>query len=101
MPLNRRKPNPDSLLYSALSSLYSPDELFSFLTELCSPAELISLEQRFEVAALLLQDASYVDIMAQAGVSSATISRVKRAMVDQEGVVAKVIREAKLATPKA
>ena len=42
--------------------------------------ELSAMEQRFEVARLLYQGRVYTEILGQTGASSATISRVNRAL---------------------
>ena len=47
-----------------------------------TPTELRALEQRFDVAIYLQQGLVYLDILEKTGASSATISRVRRAMLD-------------------
>ena len=59
--------------------------LSNFFDDLCTGKELEALEQRFEVARMLSQDKVYLDIMKSTGASSATISRVKRMLLDGTG----------------
>ena len=56
--------------------------------------ELRSLEQRFDVAVYLQQGLVYLDILDKTGASSATISRVRRSMLDNGagGVMREVIQ---------
>ena len=62
--------------------------------DLCTPTELRSLEQRFDVAVYLQQGLVYLDILDKTGASSATISRVRRSMLDNGagGVMQEVIQ---------
>ena len=48
--------------------------------DLCTVAELRAMAQRLEVAQLLDQGLIYNDILQRTGASSATISRVNRAL---------------------
>ena len=67
-------------LYKALLSLKTEDEFYRFFQDLCTITELRSMEQRFEVACLLNEGMIYNDILERTGASSATISRVNRAL---------------------
>ena len=68
-------------LVKALLSLQSEEECRAFLSDLCTIRELSDLSQRFEVAKLLKEGKNYQDISKQTGASTATISRVNRALV--------------------
>ena len=70
------------------------DECCRFFDDLCTPTELRSLEQRFDVAVYLQQGLVYLDILEKTGASSATISRVRRAMLDNGagGIMREVIQ---------
>ena len=70
----------DGLLYQAILALETPEECRAFFQDLCTVAELRSMEQRFEVASLLDDGMIYNDILQRTGASSATISRVNRAL---------------------
>ncbi len=70
----------DELLYQAILSLRTPEECRAFFQDLCTVAELRAMGQRLEVAVLLDQGMIYNDILERTGASSATISRVNRAL---------------------
>ena len=67
-------------LYKAILQLKDAQECYDFFQDLCTVAELRSMEQRFEVASLLDDGMIYNDILERTGASSATISRVNRAL---------------------
>ena len=69
-------------LYETILKLKDLDECCRFFDDLCTPTELRALEQRFNVAIYLQQGLVYLDILDKTGASSATISRVRRAMLD-------------------
>ena len=71
-------------LYEAVLDLKDADEARRFFEDLCSPTELRSMEQRFDVARMLLQNKVYTEILQKTGTSSATISRVRRNIIDNE-----------------
>ena len=98
-----RKANPNSPLYQAILKLKTPEECYNFLMDLCTVPELNAMEQRFEVAQLLNQGMIYNKILELTGASSATISRVRRAMLDNGagGVMQDVIIREGLGEPKA
>lgn len=80
-------------LYETILQLKDLDECRRFFDDLCTPTELRAMEQRFEVAVYLKQGLVYMDILDKTGASSATISRVRRSMLDNGagGVVGHVI----------
>lgn len=67
-------------LYEAILTLKDVDECRQFFEDLCTVAELRAMEQRLEVALLLSDGMIYNDILERTGASSATISRVNRAL---------------------
>ena len=71
-------------LYEAILSLKDMDECIRFFDDLCTPTELRSMEQRYDVAVYLLRDQVYTEILEKTGASSATISRVRRNILDNE-----------------
>ena len=71
-------------LYEAILKLRNLDECCRFFDDLCTPTELRSMEQRFDVATYLLEDQVYLEILEKTGASSATISRVRRNILDNE-----------------
>ena len=69
-------------LYKAILMLETEEECYNFFQDLCTVSELRSMEQRYEVATLLNDGMLYSDILEKTGASSATISRVNRAIKD-------------------
>ncbi len=67
-------------LYREIVALKDEDECYRFFQDLCSITELRAMEQRFDVAKLLYEGKVYTEIIEDTGASSATISRVKRAL---------------------
>lgn len=80
-------------LYQAILNLKNMDECCRFFDDLCTPNELRSMEQRYDVATYLLQDHVYLEILEKTGASSATISRVRRNILENEsgGMMRQVI----------
>lgn len=67
-------------LYEAILALKTMDECKAFLEDICTINEMDSLAQRLEVAKMLRESKTYLDIAAETGASTATISRVNRAL---------------------
>ena len=90
---------PSMALYETIMKLRTPEECYRFFADLCTPVELRSMEQRFDVAVYLQQGLVYLDILEKTGASSATISRVRRSMLDNGagGVMRDVILREELA----
>jgi len=82
-------------LYKAIVSLQSEEECQQFFEDLCSESELSAMEQRYQVAELLMQDNVYLDILLQTKASTSTISRVKRMLTGGTGCIKKVIERQK------
>lgn len=75
-----RKQHKESMdnLFKAILSLENIEECYSFFEDACTIQELESIAQRFEVAKLLCQGKSYIDINKLTGASTATICRVSK-----------------------
>ncbi len=67
-------------LFEAVLVLESVDECYQFFEDICTVAELKSLAQRLEVAKMIQTNRTYWEITSHTGASTATISRVKRAL---------------------
>lgn len=67
-------------LFEAVLCLETMDECFDFFEDICTINELLSLSQRFEVARMLREQRTYLEIAEQTGASTATISRVNRSL---------------------
>lgn len=67
-------------LFEAVLKLETKEECYDFFEDLCTVNELLSLSQRFEVAAMLRDHKTYLEIAEKTGASTATISRVNRSL---------------------
>ena len=67
-------------LLRAILSLETVQEAYEFFEDLCTVNEMVAMKQRFEVAKMLREERTYQDIADETGASSATISRVNRAL---------------------
>lgn len=77
---NRLKDPHIDRLFEAILALESTEECYRFFEDLCTVAEIKSMAQRFEVAKMLEKECTYGEIVSKTGASTATISRVKRAL---------------------
>lgn len=71
--------NLDSL-FKAVLALENMDECYRFFEDLCTVPELKAMAQRIVVAQMLTERHIYTDIVGRTGASTATISRVARAL---------------------
>lgn len=69
------------LLMEAVLKLQSQEDAYRFFEDVCTIAEVKSMAQRIEVARLLRAGVTYQEIARETGASSATISRVNRALL--------------------
>lgn len=67
-------------LFAAILSLETKEECYTFFEDICTINELLSLSQRFEVAKMLREKKTYLEIAEKTGASTATISRVNRSL---------------------
>jgi TrpR-related protein YerC/YecD len=67
-------------LFEAVMCLKSKEECYLFFEDVCTINELLSLSQRFEVAHMLKDKKTYLEIAEKTGASTATISRVNRSL---------------------
>ena len=67
-------------LFEAVLCLENKEECYTFFEDVCTINELLSLSQRFEVARMLRQKKTYLEISEKPGASTATISRVNRSL---------------------
>lgn len=68
-------------LFEAILSLKTKEECYTFFEDVCTINELLSLSQRLEVAKMLWQKKTYLEISEKTGASTATISRVNRSLI--------------------
>ena len=67
-------------LFEAILKLENLEECYCFFEDIATVAEIQELSRRLEVARLLREGSTYEEIVEQTGVSTATVSRVKRAL---------------------
>lgn len=67
-------------LFEAVLNLKNKEECYLFFEDVCTVNELLSLSQRFEVAKMLRERKTYLEIAEKTGASTATISRVNRSL---------------------
>ena len=69
------------LLMEAVLKLENVEDAYRFFEDISTIAEVKSMAQRIEVARLLRAGVTYQEIARETGASSATISRVNRALL--------------------
>ena len=69
-----------ALLMKAIMLIDNEEDAYRFFEDLCTIPEIKSISQRLEVAELLRKKETYQKIAEETGASSATISRVNRAL---------------------
>ena len=67
-------------LFEAILTLQNKEECYTFFQDVCTINEILSLSQRFEVARMLRESKTYLEIAEKTGASTATISRVNRSL---------------------
>ena len=67
-------------LFEGILKLKTKEECYTFFEDICTINEILSLSQRFEVAKMLREKRTYLDIAEVTGASTATISRVNRSL---------------------
>ena len=68
------------MLMRAMLALTSEEDAYRFFEDLCTIQEIRSISQRLSVADLLRKRETYQKIAEETGASTATISRVNRAL---------------------
>ena len=72
-------------LFEAILLLEGKEECYRFFEDLCTVKEVQAMSQRLEVAKMLKDKKTYVEIEDKTGASTATISRINRALNYGEG----------------
>lgn len=78
--ISKLKEDGIEFLFEAVLKLKTMEECYSFFEDLCTVPELKAMSQRLIVAKMLSDDKVYSDIVGKTGASTATISRVNRAL---------------------
>ena len=67
-------------LFEAILTLKDKEECYTFFEDVCTINESLSISHGYEVAKLLREGQTYLDISNATGASTATISRVNRSL---------------------
>ena len=78
----------EKFLVDAFLALSDEEECKAFLFDLCSRAEIEEMSRRLFAAKMLSHGAQYADVVAETGLSTATISRVSRSLKNGNGYTA-------------
>lgn len=78
--MNKKLSKYEDMLIDVILELDNREEAKKFFRDLCTENEIVLLEQRFAVAKMLSEQKTYQDICDVTGASTATISRVSRAL---------------------
>ena len=65
-------------LYRLIADIHDPEDIQALFDDLCTRKEVENMAERVFAARLLLEGNTYNQVMAQADISSATLSRVSR-----------------------
>ena len=65
-------------LFDLIASIDDPEDVRALFDDLCTRKEIDNMAERVFAAKLLLQGNTYSQVMSQADISSATLSRVSR-----------------------
>lgn len=67
-------------LFEGILKLETVEECYAFFEDICTVNEMKALAQRLEVAKMLVDKRTYIEIQQITGASTATISRVNRCL---------------------
>ena len=81
---SKLKNDTTDFLFDAILALETKEECYRFFEDLCTSSELKAMSQRLVVAKMLTEKKVYTEIVKETGASTATISRVKRALFDND-----------------
>ena len=65
-------------LYQLIASIQDPEQIRALFDDLCTRKEIENMAERVHAARLLMEGKTYNQVIAQANISSATLSRVSR-----------------------
>ena len=77
MEHNQKQQKIDAL-YALIAQINDPEQIRALFDDLCTRKEVENMAERVYAARLLLEGNTYNQVMAQADISSATLSRVSR-----------------------
>ena len=67
-------------LFEAILTLETLDECYKFFEDACTIKEIFDIAQRLKAAKMLKSGKNYLEVCAETGMSSATISRVSKCL---------------------
>ncbi len=67
-------------LFDAILSLKTREECYAFFEDACTVKEILDIAQRLRAAEMLSRGENYVEVGRETGMSTATISRVKKCL---------------------
>ena len=76
--MQNMKQNRIDELYQLLAQINNPEDIRALMDDLCTRKEVENMAERVFAAKLLMDGNTYNQVMAQADISSATLSRVSR-----------------------
>lgn len=80
-------------LMTTISKLKTVEECYSFFEDICTINEILDMSKRLEAAKLLNNGETYNDIISKIGISTATLSRVSKALNYGSGGYKKILNE--------
>ena len=72
-------------LCAILAQVNDPKDMYALLEDLCTQKEVENMAERIFAAKLLMQGKTYNEVITQANISSATLSRVSRSLQNGSG----------------
>ena len=67
-------------LFTAMKEIENVEDFYKFFDDLCTFGELQTMSQRFQVAKMLYEGKTFAKICEETGASTATITRVNKAL---------------------
>ena len=83
--MNKLNDEKIDFLFKGILTLDSVEECYSFFEDLCTVAELQEMSKRLLAAKMLRENYIYTEIAEKTGLSTATISRVNRCLLNGAG----------------
>lgn len=80
-------------LYTLIAGIGDTEDLRALFDDLCTKKEIANMAERLYAAELLMQGNTYAQVISQADISSATLSRVSRCVQYGSGY-SKLLKEA-------
>ena len=74
-------------LFDAILTLENKEECYTFFEDVCTVNELLSISQRYEVAKMLREGKTYLDISNATGASTATIESTVHLIMEMTGMI--------------